>query len=414
MTYPSFSRRTASSLAFAAMLLSALLPAGTAFAADEPRFELRPHCAQEDVAKNLCKKFATRDPQSFQTDPLRIGDTLDLDLVILNPGNASVSRFSAWMGYDPTIFSGSLIEVDSGNFPTTDDAGTMFSVADGYVKVAGSSPAGAKGTEIIAGRISVTITKTPISSTVISFYDATKKTASHTAVIVTVDGKEQNIASGANSYLYVRMNTTPPASSASSVATSASAQSASQASSVSSETSVATGTGSSVSSSQASSAQAVAFSLLQPQGVRVTTDGGSAFLAWNQLNAGSLLGYNVYYGTVSGKYIQRRSVEKASTTLTIRSLPVGTKYYFAVRGVDANNQESDFSQEVAVTIGNPSTSTSPLTGNLSDLGPGGKTPGNGGKVAGDTGPASTMLLLIALSSVAGILLAFRRQFSARA
>jgi len=407
-------KRIRASVTMAIMLLGAFAPAGTAIAAEEPRFELRPHCSDTDTEKETCASFATRDPQSVQTDSLRTGDTLDLDLVIHNPGNASISRFSAWMGYDPTIFSGSLLEINP-NFATPDEKGTVFSTSDGYIKAAGSSTTGAKGTVIVAARITLKIVKTPIASTVISFYDATKKTASHTAIIVTLDGKEQNIASGTQNYLYVRLTDAPASSSSAQAAvssatsvTAASAQSTSSAATASTDSAA-----SSVQSQQGSSAQAVAFSLLQVQGVRVTTDGSSAFLAWNQLNAGNLLGYNVYYGTVSGKYIQRRSVEKTSTTLTIRSLPVGTKYFFAVRGVDADNQESDFSQEVAVTIGNPYTSTSPPPGRVHDPGPGGKTPATGGKVAGDTGPASTMLLLIALSSVAGIMLAFRRQFTAR-
>ncbi len=418
-------KRLGASIALGA-IMTAFLPVGTAVAAEEPRFELRPHCSEEDVKKNACKTFATRDAQSFQTDTLKIGDTLDMDLLIKNPGNASIVRFRAWMGYDPTVFSGSLVQIDK-NFATPDPKETTFSASDGYIKAAASAPSGAKGADIVAARITLKILKAPVANTVISFYDATKKLDSHTAIIVKASDKEQNIATGAQSYLFVRLQagTTTSSAAVSSIATS-SAQAVSSVSSAAQATSGASATSlsSSVSSASVSSGSGaatssltsvpnVAFALLQVQGVRVTTEGSSAFLAWNQLNAGNLLGYNVYYGTVSGKYIQRRSVDKANTTLTIRSLPAGTQYYFAVRGVDANNKESDFSQEVAVVIGNPSTSTSPLTGSVSDLGPNGKTPGTGGKVAGDTGPASTALLFIAVSSIAGLALAFRRQFTAK-
>jgi len=433
MTHPHVSRRIRSAITLGIFSLGILLPVGTAIAAEEPRFELRPHCSSEDIAKKACKSFAVRDAQSFQTSALKIGDTLDIDLIIHNPGNAAISRFSTWMGYDPTVFTGSKIEINATNFPTVDQKNVSFSTSDGYIKASGASATGAKGTEIIAARVVMKVISAPIGSTVISFYDSSKKVTSKSAIIVKVNSQEQNIASVTQSYLYVRLDTAFSSAPASSSATSAAASSASTlssspvsgsgssssatqnttSSSMESSSAVSSGTGTSVSSAASSVPANVAFTLLQVQGLRVTTDGSSAFLAWNQLNAGNLLGYNVYYGTVSGKYIQRRSVEKTSTTLTIRSLPVGTQYFFAVRGVDANNQESDFSQEVAVTIGNPSTSTSPLTGNVSDLGPGGKTPGTGGKVAGDTGPASTMLLLVALSSVAGLLLAFRRQFTAK-
>ncbi len=429
-------RRTGASLALA-LLLSALVPAGTAVAAGEqPRFSFRPHCTEKQIEDKECKTYAVRDPQSFQTENLKIGDTLDMDLLIHNPGNASVKQFSAWMSYDPTIFSGSLLEIDK-NFSTPDLKVTGFSPTDGYIKAVASSDTGAKGPLIVAAHISLKIVKAPVANTVISFYDATKKPESKTAIIVTVSGKDQNIATGAQSYLFVRLGggstasvaasaqsssvTTAAAPSVSSVAqenqsSAASTQSSAQAnqsSSVIADTtsSIASGTGTAMSSaaSQTSSLN-IAFALVQPQGLRVTTEGSSVFLAWNQLNAGSLLGYNVYYGTVSGKYIQRRSIDKANTTLTVRSLPVGTTYYFAIRGVDANNQESDFSQEVSVNIGNPATSTSPLTGSITTPG---KTPGTGGTIAGDTGPASSALLFVALSAIAGLLLAFRRQFTAK-
>lgn len=401
-------------------ILSGLMPA-TAIAAEEPRFELRPHCTDEDIAKDACKTFATRDAQSFQTDTLKVGDTLDMDLLIKNPGNASVIRFRAWMGYDPTVFSGSLVEINK-NFPTPNAKETAFSPTDGYIKTSASAAAGAKGTTIVAARITLKVMKAPVANTVISFYDATKKVDSHTAIIVKASDKEQNIATGAQSYLFVRLQAGSAASSVASqvssgAASSAPASTASAASggisSVATSSTASSGSGTAASSQAQTSSQNVAFSLLQVQGVRVTTDGGSAFLAWNQLNAGNLLGYNVYYGTVSGKYIQRRSVDKANTTLTLRNLPTGTQYFFAVRGVDANNKESDFSQEVGVVIGNPATSTSPLTGSVADFGPDGKAPRTDGKISGDTGPASTALVFIAISSIAGLALAFRRQFTAK-
>lgn len=120
------------------------------------------------------------------------------------------------------------------------------------------------------------------------------------------------------------------------------------------------------------------FNLLQVLGLRVTTDGSSVFLVWDHLPSSELAGYNVYYGTVSGQYIQRRSVDKAANSLTIRALPVGTTYYFAVRAVNAAGEETVFSQEVGVSVGNPRTSTAPF--NASTLTT--KTPSTGGELSG--------------------------------
>ncbi len=148
-----------------------------------------------------------------------------------------------------------------------------------------------------------------------------------------------------------------------------------------------------------------------PSSGRVTTEGSSVFLAWDKLPSADLVGYNLYYGTVSGQYLQKRSIDKNTTSMTIRALPEGVTYYFAIRGVDKDNRETDFSQEVGISVGNPATSTSPLSASAIERAP--NTPRTGGNVSGETGLASTAVLFLVLSAVIGTGLAFRRQLSAK-
>lgn len=161
-----------------------------------------------------------------------------------------------------------------------------------------------------------------------------------------------------------------------------------------------------------------AFALLQIQNARVTTEGSSVYLGWEGLHSSQLKAYNIYYGTTTGRYIQRKTVEASVNSLAIRSLPVGTTYYFAVRAVNLADQESAFSQEVAVTVGDPKTSTAPLAaGSIPDDGPGknplqGSVAGNGGSVPGATGVPSIVLTLAALSAMIGTGFASRRQMIA--
>ncbi len=161
-----------------------------------------------------------------------------------------------------------------------------------------------------------------------------------------------------------------------------------------------------------------AFSLLQVQNVRVTTEGSAIYLGWEALNSSQLKAYNVYYGTTTGRYIQRKTVESSVKSLAIRSLPIGTTYYFAVRAVNMVDQESAFSQEVAVTVGDPKTSTAPLAaGSIPTDGPGknpvqGRVTGDGGTVPGATGIPSIALTLALLSAVIGTGFASRRQMVA--
>jgi hypothetical protein len=103
----------------------------------------------------------------------------------------------------------------------------------------------------------------------------------------------------------------------------------------------------------------------------------------------------------------------------IRALPLDTTYYFAVRGVNLTNEESAFSKEVAVTVGNPRTSSSPLVGQIRGeglpppthpLARGTRAPT--APLPGETGIPSTIVLFLTLSAVIGTSFALRRQLIA--
>ncbi|MDD4628218.1 MAG: fibronectin type III domain-containing protein [Candidatus Peribacteraceae bacterium] len=154
-------------------------------------------------------------------------------------------------------------------------------------------------------------------------------------------------------------------------------------------------------SSASSLAGQTVFVILQVRNVRLTTQGGTVFLAWDPLVSSQLKSYNVYYGTTSGRYIQRKTVAKEDKLTELRALPEGTTYYFAVRAVSNTNEESAFSQEVAIEVGNAKTSTSPLKGSvISQVKP---------IKTSDTGLPSALALILLVSAVTGTLFASRRQ-----
>ena len=62
----------------------------------------------------------------------------------------------------------------------------------------------------------------------------------------------------------------------------------------------------------------------------------------------NVAGYRVYYGTVSRSYLQAQGKGLSAgnvTTHVVTDLPRGYMYYFAVTAVDANGEESAFSNE---------------------------------------------------------------------
>ncbi len=373
-------------------------------------FELRPHCDSIDyrtafavppkdgttpVADSTCPQYDVKDPQTRQTAVMKAGDALDWDLVIHNPTAQPVQRFRAWIAYDPTVLEGELIEIAKA-FPTPTPGETDFSPTDGMIKVSASADAPQTGNKIIVARIRLHTLPSTQSSVPVTFYDATGKPDSHTAIFTKNGTQDTNVATALPGSVMVQV--TPSAGSAQSAATSTAATTSSAASSIATAV-----TGSTNNTG--------VFELLQVQHLRVTTEGSSVFLAWDKLPSADLVGYNLYYGTISGQYLQKRSIDKNSTSMTIRALPEGVTYYFAIRGVDKDNRETDFSQEVGISVGNPATSTSPLSASAIERAP--STPRTGGNVSGETGMASTVALFLVLSAVIGTGLAFRRQLSAK-
>jgi hypothetical protein len=71
-------------------------------------------------------------------------------------------------------------------------------------------------------------------------------------------------------------------------------------------------------------------------------------LAWDASASPDVTGYKVYVGTASRTYGAPISVGN-QTSYTVTNLSAGT-YYFAVTAVNANGDESDYSNEVTTTI----------------------------------------------------------------
>lgn len=420
---------------FAAMVIAsiafAMFPSFTIAQTRDAILKLRPHCTEEDQTK--CAAYAVLDPVTLRTPDLAVGSLLDMDLVLENPGRKPVSRVRGWMSYDPAILEGTKVEAGKA-FPVIAPGEADFAALQGFIQIGLSTVNNASVSDAVipVARIQMNVKKSPAGGkTVLAFYDAKKAADGHTAAVSKEDGVETNILSDTLGSLLVQVKPSSESpSSASSVSSalssaegSASVSSVSPAlssvegseSSDSSVSSSVTPTASTASNAISSSPARTSFVLLQVQNLRVTTEGSTVYLAWDPLASGELQGYNLYYGAQTGRYIQRRSLPATTSTLTIRALPLGTTYYFAVRGVNKANEESAFSKEVAVKVGDPKSSTNPLVGGAKNTGPQGKNPIKGKPtktVPGKTGTSSSIALLLVVSAIIGTLFAFRRQMTA--
>ena len=79
---------------------------------------------------------------------------------------------------------------------------------------------------------------------------------------------------------------------------------------------------------------------------------GSVTVSWNPNSETDLAGYKIYYGTQSRNYDKTIDVGN-TTSYRITNLSDGLTYYFAVTAYDTANNESDFSEEVFITLAPP-------------------------------------------------------------
>ena len=70
-------------------------------------------------------------------------------------------------------------------------------------------------------------------------------------------------------------------------------------------------------------------------------------MSWNPSTAGTVTGYNLYYGSVTQTYTNMVSAGNV-TSATVTNLQPGKFYYFAATAHDSSGNESPFSNEAAV------------------------------------------------------------------
>lgn len=383
------------------LVIASLGARPSAHAAGNIMLVLAPHCAEVD--RTMCFDYQIVNGNTIKTNPLATGDILDIDILVRGADFARVRSVRSWLSYNPAILEARSVELTTALTSPTPGEQTI-DAATGEVKIGGST-AGFSTPDTAIARVTFRVLSTT-EDTEISFVDYQMNGTGKTAV-------NENTSTPLLSAEPATLNVTLASRSAVSSSQSSPGSEQSSARFPVTETSSSTSSVSSFSSSSVAG-EASTFGILQVQDLRVTTRDSMVFVGWRELRSSELAGYNVYYGTVSGRYIQRRSVPSTSSSLVLRDLESGTTYFVAIRAVNTRDQESVFSQEVSVTVGQPETATAPLTNLPSDITAPPRNPvstnGNG-TITGETGTASTVMLLLLGSAVIGTFFAFKRQIS---
>ncbi|MDA1208448.1 MAG: hypothetical protein O2904_00250 [bacterium] len=446
------------------MLVVLFMPLQAQAATQDTRIYVRPHCEGEfenevslfgevpdygglNLFEERCSNFSVENPQTLMTPKLLVGEELNIDIVVRNTSGQAVNHVRSWLSYDPNVLEGVSVDVHA-NFPAVTPGESNFDTTNGYVMVEASNDASDANKQLFVrvAQVKLKVKQAPPSGTFISFYDVQR--GGHTTVDTTENSADENILGEEPGGLHVvldagegdRTDTTGTADTSDDTESNGGAATPNPGTAggpaptpafgapplpngggdTSGENPFAnqdnafgtSGEGLTANTSDQGTPDRTAFSLLQVRNVRTTTEGTSIYLAWDQLNSSTLKAYNVYYGTTTGRYIQRKTVDKEMKSVILRSLPIDAKYFMAVRAVSIADEESAFSQEVAIVVGDPSSSTalliegdpgsdivtSPVSGSVN-----GQIPG------GETGVPSSLALFLLISAILGTLLASRRQ-----
>lgn len=418
------------------LLLLSLLPLPTVAEESGPTLLLRPHCEQQeqstdspfgplpdsplfiDLGPGRCRLFPTSDPLTMETPILSTGETLDMDLIVQNPSHQSINRVRAWIAYDPTILEGAELTLTQ-SLPLPSPGEADFSQSEGYVKLHVSNPAkGPTDDPVVIARIQMRVIAAPSSSTTMSFYDAGTSPKNHTALFRGSGLLEQSIFDPSSlGQLRVRLEKEEEEIEEEDDDEedmdfldlfTGDGEAEDQASSVPPPPSPLPST--SPSPLPPLEEPTAIFTLLQVQNLRTTTEGSSVFLAWDPLPSAQLTGYNLYYGTISGQHAQRRSMDSAATSMVLRALPKDKQYFFTIRGFSEAQTETAPSQEVTIIVGNPTSSSAPLRGSITEREQ--MFERSPHALAGRTGTPSLFLIVLLGSAGIGTAIACRRQYIA--
>ncbi|MDH5597467.1 MAG: fibronectin type III domain-containing protein [Candidatus Peregrinibacteria bacterium] len=266
----------------------------------------------------------------------RNGDEFDVDIILKNPGLQNVISVRAWLDYNSNVLEGVSINTDESPFTLSAPGETEFNVGEGRAKIGRSNISGGfaqNEAKVATVRFRV---KTPYAlTTYIEAFDYQVSELGHTSVNIISEGFPVNILSDEPERAAIELN--PGATPYGQTDTQPDLD---------------------VDVVVLPDTSLGFANLNRPQNLRVTTGPGYADLKWDASDEAELVGYNVYYGKTSGQYTRRRTVGRVHQ-YRIDGLHNNEVYYFAVTAYDAQSRESDYSDEVAVIINVPLSSTSP-------------------------------------------------------
>jgi hypothetical protein len=318
-----------------------------------------------------CPEPSENDPHFILSGDYNQGDIISLDIRLKNPSKQSIVSAQTWLKYDTNHLEGLNINTNS-VFDLVAPGEKEFDTENGRAKIGvASTSGGSQSDQILVATAEFKVKTNSKLSTSISFYDYRLNELGHTNANIIEGGFPVNVLSEPKKELKIPLN---------------------------GNTSPTGGQTTQPVNNQPTQPNII---LGRPSGLQVDTGNGYAQLAWEADLNNQLAGYNIYYSMTSGRYLHRKTIGPVDEFF-ITGLLNNQKYYFAITAVDIFNNESDYSNEVAIVINQPSTSTSPFYKPMNEL-----DQFLDPEKTIDTGPKTDIAIIIALiSGIIGFLIKY--------
>lgn len=260
-------------------------------------------------------------PSAVQSN---VGDEWLVDVVLKNPGLQNIISVRSWLEYDSNLLEGLSIDTEGSPFTLSAPGETEFSPEEGYVKIGRSNISGGfNEAEAKVATVHFKVKSAEVVNAQLKPYDFQTTELGHTSINIIDEGFPVNILSAEPQTVVVGLN------------------------------------GSAVGGQATQTPTTGMANLTRPKNFKITTGSGYVDLKWDKGSEDGLVGYNLYYGKTSGQYSRRRTLG-LTDTYRLDSLNNSETYYFALTAYDAQSKESDYSDEVAIIVNEPRSSTSPF------------------------------------------------------
>lgn len=291
-----------------------------------------------------------------------VGDTIPLQVVILNPEKAPVYSVQSWIKFNPNVFSLSNLSDNNSDFPLAAPGEFKIMNDKGEVRI-GRAVAGnaASAERIVIADFLLEVKKNPNGST-LEFMEFSGDDIGKTAIITISNNIPANILSNKPKSLsfenlssaptvYTKPTATPIVSTTSVpgiIDTFSPEPTAPVADSTESE--------------NTSSSTQEFIALPRPQGFRSRTySDGTVEHIWKMGEDERITGYYLYYSNTSGKYMHRRDIGKTNVYQFPKDFfDKGKRVYFAVQAYTADGGISDFSDETYIVVGTEGSESHPF------------------------------------------------------